>query len=114
MLAEIKINPNKILNADGVISDEMYAPSIVPGIDSKPSFNPSEYSILLCFAYEIDDATALLKTANILLLEANAGGYPKKVSTGTMMIPPPKPIIEPNKPATKPRGINQSSSNILD
>ena len=50
MLAEIKINANKILNNEGAISDEMYAPMTVPGIESKPSFNPIEYCILCCLA----------------------------------------------------------------
>jgi len=44
---------------------------------------------------------------------ANAGENPKNVSTGTMIIPPPKPIIEPNRPAANPSGINQSSSIIV-
>ena len=110
MLAEIKIRANKILKSEGVISEETYAPRIVPGIDNNPSFKPIEYSILLCLAYEIDDATALLKTAKILLLAARAGENPKNVNTGTMIIPPPNPIIEPNRPATNPSGINHSSS----
>jgi len=110
MLAEIKINANKILKIEGVISEEINAPTTVPGIDNIPSFNPIEYSILRCLAYEMDDAIALLNTAKILLLAANAGENPKNVSTGTMIIPPPKPIIEPNRPAANPSGINQSSS----
>ena len=95
------------------MSDEIKAPRIVPGIESKPSFKPSEYSILRCFAYEIDDATELLNTAKILLLAARAGGNPKNVKTGTIIIPPPNPIMEPNNPATNPRGSNQSSSIIV-
>jgi hypothetical protein len=72
-----------------------------------------KYSIRCCLAYEIDDATALLKTAKILLLAANTGVNPKNVSTGTMIIPPPNPINEPNRPATNPSGINQRSSIMI-
>ncbi len=61
----------------------------------------------------MDDAAALLNTAKILLLAVKAGGYPKKVKTGTIIIPPPSPIIEPSKPATNPSGINHSSSSIV-
>ena len=113
-LAEIKINPNMILNKVGVISAEINAPKTLPGIDNKPNFIPIEYSILFCFAYDKDDATALLNTANRLLLAATDGGNPKNVKTGTMIIPPPKPIIEPNNPATNPKGISQRFSNILE
>ena len=113
MLAEIKINANKILKRVGVISEETNAPTIVPGIDNNPSLNPIEYSILRCLAYEIDEAIALLKTANILLLAVNAGENPKNVSTGTMIIPPPKPIIEPKTPAANPNGINHNSSIMI-
>ena len=42
--------PNNILNDDGVIPSEMYAPSIVPGIESNPSLRPSEYTMRFCFA----------------------------------------------------------------
>lgn len=114
MLAETKINANKILKIEGVISEETYAPTIVPGIDNKPSFNPREYSILRCLAYEIDEAIALLNTAKILLLADNVGGNPKNVSTGTMIIPPPKPIMEPKRPAANPSGINHNSSIIVE
>jgi hypothetical protein len=30
-----------------------------------------------------------------------------------MIIPPPRPIIDPNIPATNPSGINQSSSSMI-
>ncbi len=113
MLAEIKINPNKILNNMGVISAEMNAPKTLPGIDNNPNLIPIEYSILFCFAYDIDEATALLNTAKILLLAATVGGNPKNVKTGTMIIPPPNPIMEPNNPAINPKGINQRFSNII-
>ena len=53
------------------------------------------------------EATALLKAAKRLLLAAAVGGNPKKVNTGTTMIPPPRPIIEPSIPAANPNGINQ-------
>jgi len=39
----------------------------------------------------------LLNTAKILLLAVKVGGNPKKVKTGTIIIPPPSPIIEPSK-----------------
>jgi len=107
----IKTRPKRILNNDGVISEEMYAPSIVPGIDSRPSFNPIEYSIRFCLVYDIVDATALLNAANKLLLAAKVGEYPKNVKTGTTIIPPPRPKIEPSIPATNPSGISQSCSN---
>jgi len=35
------------------------------------------------------------------------------VNTGTIIIPPPRPIIDPNIPAINPSGINQSSSSML-
>mgnify|MGYP007095148890 CR=1 FL=1 len=86
----------------------MIAPRIVPGIASNPSFNPKEYSILFCFEYEIVDATELLNAAKRLLLAATVGGNPKKVKTGTTIIPPPRPIIDPNIPAINPKGINHN------
>ena len=73
MLAEIKIRPNNILNKEGVISAETKAPITLPGIESKPSFNPIEYSILFCLAYDAEDAIALLKVAKRLLLAAKVG-----------------------------------------
>ena len=93
------------------MSCEINAPSTVPGIASNPSFKPSEYSILFCFAYEIDDAIALLKAAKRLLLAAKAGENPKNVKTGTTTIPPPSPIIEPRTPAAKPNSSNHRSNN---
>lgn len=92
----------------------MNAPSIVPGIDSNPSFNPSEYSMRFCFAYDIVAAVALLNAANRLLLAASVGGKPKNVRVGTMIIPPPRPIMEPKTPATNPSGISHKSSNIAN
>ena len=94
-------------------SEEMNAPSIVPGTAINPSFQPSENSILFCLAYVAVDATELLNTANRLLLTASVGENPTNVNTGTIIIPPPNPIIDPNIPATNPNGINQSSSNII-
>ena len=41
-LETININPNNILKSKGVISLEINAPNIVPGIDSKP--NLSDFS----------------------------------------------------------------------
>ena len=113
MPAEIKINPNKILNNTGVISAEMNAPKTLPGMDNNPNFIPIEYSIRFCLAYVKDEDTALLNTAKRLLLAATVGGNPKNVKTGTMIIPPPNPIIEPNNPATNPNGINQISSIMI-
>ncbi len=113
MLAEIKINPNKILNNVGVISVEIIAPKTLPGMDNNPNFIPIEYSILFCLAYDKDEDTALLNTAKRLLLAATVGGNPKNVKTGTIIIPPPNPMIEPNNPATNPNGINQRFSNII-
>ncbi len=81
---------------------------MVPGIDSNPSFNPKEYSILFCLEYETVDATALLRAANRLLLAAAVGENPKNVKTGTTIIPPPNPIMEPNTPATNPKGISHN------
>ena len=113
MLAEIKINPNKILNSIGVISAEINAPKTLPGMDNNPNFIPIGYSILFCLAYDKDEDTALLNTAKRLLLAATVGGNPKNVKTGTMIIPPPNPMIEPNNPATNPNGINQISSIMI-
>ena len=39
---------------------------------------------------------------------AAVGGNPRNVKTGTTIIPPPRPIIEPNTPAANPNGINHS------
>ncbi len=50
----------------------------------------------------------LLNAANKLLLAAKVGGNPKKVNTGTTIIPPPRPIIEPSIPATNPNGMNHN------
>ena len=114
MLDEINTKPKRILKMPGVTSLEINAPKIVPGIAKSPNFRPIEYSILFCLEYDIVDATALLNAAKRLLLAAKVGGKPKKVNTGTMMIPPPKPITEPNNPATKPSGTNHNSSSIVN
>ena len=113
MLAETKINANKILNNVEVISTEINAPKTLPGMDNNPNLIPIEYSILFCLAYDKDEDTALLNTAKRLLLTATVGGNPKNVKTGTMIIPPPNPMIEPNNPAINPSGINQRFSNII-
>lgn len=113
MLAEIKIHANKILNNVGVISAEINAPKTLPGMDNNPNLIPIEYSILFCLAYDKDEDTALLNTAKRLLLTATVGGNPKNVKTGTMIIPPPNPMIEPNNPATNPNGINHISSIMI-
>ena len=97
----------------GDISEDTNAPSIVPGTAINPSFQPSDNSIRFCLAYIAVDATELLNTANKLLLTANVGENPANVNTGTMIIPPPRPIIDPNIPATNPSGINQSSSSMI-
>ena len=98
----------------GVIISETNAPRIVPGIHIKPNLNPIPYSILFCLAYVAVDATALLNAAKRLLLAANVGGNPAKVITGTAIIPPPSPIIEPSMPAANPNGINHKFSTIVD
>ena len=110
---EIRTNANKILKISGDISEDTNAPSMVPGTAINPSFQPSESSIRFCLAYIVVDATELLNTANRLLLTASVGENPMNVNTGTIIIPPPRPIIDPNIPATNPSGINQSSSIIL-
>ena len=110
---ETRTNAKRIWNIIGVITSEINAPRIVPGIHIKPNLKPIPYSILFCFAYVAVEATALLNTANKLLLAANAGGNPAKVITGTAIIPPPRPIIEPKTPAAKPSGINQRKSIII-
>jgi len=110
---EIRTSANKILKMSGDISEDMNAPRMVPGTAINPSFQPSESSIRFCLAYIAVEATELLNTANRLLLTANVGENPMNVNTGTIIIPPPKPIIDPNIPATNPSGINQSCSNIL-
>ena len=110
---EIRTSANKILKISEEISEDMNAPSMVPGTAIKPSFQPSESSMRFCLAYIAVDATELLNTANRLLLTANVGENPINVKTGTMIIPPPKPIIDPSIPATNPSGINQSSSIII-
>jgi len=109
----VQSGSNKILKISGDISEDTNAPSMVPGTAIKPSFQPSESSIRFCLAYIAVDATELLNTANRLLLTANVGENPMNVNIGTIIIPPPKPIIDPNIPATNPSGINQSCSNIL-
>ena len=98
----------------GVIISETNAPRIVPGIHIRPNLNPIPYSILFCLAYVAVDAIALLNAANRLLLAANVGGKPAKVITGTAIIPPPSPIIEPSTPAANPNGINHKFSIIVD
>ena len=107
---EMRTNANRILKISGAISEDMNAPSVVPGTAINPSFQPNESSMRFCLAYMVVDATELLNTANRLLLTASVGENPMNVNTGTMIMPPPKPIIEPNTPATNPSGINQSSS----
>ena len=97
----------------GVISAETSAPKTLPGMDINPNFIPIEYSIRFCLAQDKDEDAALPKTAKRLLLTATVGGNPKNVKTGTMIIPPPNPIIEPNNPATNPNGINQISSIMI-
>ena len=110
---EVKITANVIWNMAGVIISETNAPRIVPGIHIKPNFNPIPYSILFCFAYMLVDATALVNTANKLLLAANVGGNPANIITGTAIIAPPSPIIEPNIPVANPNGINHKFSIII-
>ena len=104
----ISTNPNKILKMSGATPVDITAPKTVPGIESSPSLSPKAYSIRFCLEYEIVDAVALLNAANRLLLAAAVGGNPKKVSIGTTIIPPPKPIMEPNSPAANPKGISHS------
>jgi hypothetical protein len=50
----------------------------------------------------------LVNAAKRLLLAASVGGKPKKVKTGTTIIPPPNPIIDPNTPAANPKGISHN------
>ena len=114
MLDETNTKPNRILKIPGVTSLEINAPKTVPGIAKSPNFKPIEYSIRFCLEYEIVDAAALLNAANKLLLTANDGPNPANVKTGTTIIPPPNPIIDPSIPATSPNGISQSSSNIVN
>jgi len=102
-----RTSANKILKISGERSEDMNAPSTVPGIAINPSFQPSESSMRFCLAYTAVDATELLNTANKLLLTARVGENPTNVNTGTIIIPPPRPIIEPNKPATNPSGMSQ-------
>ena len=97
----------------GVITSETNAPRIVPGMHMRPNLNPIPYSILFCFAYVAVEATALLNAANKLLLAASVGGNPAKVITGTAIIPPPSPIIDPKTPAANPNGISQRFSIII-
>ena len=68
---EIRTSANKILKMSGDISEDMNAPSMVPGTATNPSFQPSESSIRFCLAYIAVDATELLNTANRLLLTAS-------------------------------------------
>ena len=60
-----RTNANRILKIVGDKSEEMNAPSTVPGIAINPSFQPSEISILFCLAYVAVDATELLNTATV-------------------------------------------------
>ena len=108
-----RISASKILKISGDKSEDMIAPSIVHGTAISPNFQPSENSIRFCLAYITVDATELLNAANRLLLTANVGENPTNVNIGTMIVPPPKPIIDPNIPAINPSGINQSSSSML-
>ena len=59
------------------------------------------------------DAMALLSAAKRLLLAAAVGENPRNVNTGTTIIPPPRPIIEPNIPAANPRAISHNWSIIV-
>jgi len=109
-----RTSANKILKISGDRSEDMNAPSIVPGTAINPSFQPRESSMRFCLAYTAVDATELLNTANKLLLTASVGENPTNVNTGTIIIPPPRPIIEPNRPATNPSGMSQILSiNVL-
>ena len=109
-----RTSANKILKISGERSEDMNAPSTVPGTAINPSFQPSENSTRFCLAYTAVDATELLNTANKLLLTASVGENPTNVNTGTIIIPPPRPIIEPNRPATNPSGMSQILSiNVL-
>ena len=54
------------------------------------------------------DAMALLSAAKRLLLAAAVGENPRNVNTGTTIIPPQRPIIEPNIPAANPRAISHN------
>ena len=56
---------------------------------------------------------ALDNAAKRLLLAAAVGENPRNVNTGTTIIQPPRPTIEPNTPATKPRGISHRLSSIV-
>jgi hypothetical protein len=104
----INTNPNKILKISGATSDEIIAPKTVQGTDNNPSLIPNGKSILFCLVYETVDATELLSAAKRLLLAAAVGGNPINVNTGTTIIPPPSPIIEPRIPPAKPNKISQS------
>jgi len=109
-----RTSANKILKISGERSEDMNAPSTVPGTAINPSFQPSESSMRFCLAYTAVDATELLNTANKLLLTASVGENPTNVNTGTIIIPPPRPIIEPNRPATNTSGMSQILSiNVL-
>jgi len=101
---KMRIMANKILKIEGDKSEDTSAPSMVHGTDINPSFQPSDNSIRFCLAYVAVDATELLNTANRLLLTANVGENPTNVNTGTMIIPPPRPIIDPSIPAINPSG----------
>jgi len=111
---DMRTSANKTLKISDDKSEEMNAPNMVPGTAIKPSFQPNENSTRFCLAYATVDPTELLNTANKLLLTASVGENPMNVNTGTIIIPPPKPIIDPNIPAINPKGINQISSNILN
>ena len=63
---EMRTNANKILKISGDISEDMNAPSMVPGTAINPSFQPSESSMRFCLAYMVVDATELLNTACLL------------------------------------------------
>ena len=111
---DMRTSANKTLKISDDKSEEMNAPNMVPGTAIKPSFQPNENSTRFCLAYATVDPTELLNTANKLLLTASVGENPMNVNTGTIIIPPPKPIIDPNIPAINPKGINQISSNMLN
>ena len=82
-------------------------PKTVPGTDNNPNLIPKGKSILFCLVYEAVDAIELLSAAKRLLLAAAVGGNPINVNTGTTIIPPPRPIMEPRIPPAKPNKISQ-------
>ena len=107
--------PSMTLKRSDSMCSAIIAPAAVPGIDMMPSFSPREYLILFFTAWVTVAPLRLPNVPNRLLLAISAGWNPRNARTGDIMIPPPKPTIDPAVPAANPKSINQrlSSTKVL-